>query len=148
LRSLGALRLKKINTSDPSANARKQINTVLSQLADNILLSLDPYQDMTRCLERNQTPGGKDLTEVSRSYYQSRQTEFFIHISTYLALVITLKTAVSSEDMVRCQDLARRNLVKPLELKLDTLDKKDRKDAWNKLDNYSKLIRAMDIQLQ
>ena len=50
--------------------------------------------------------------------------------------------------MMRCQDLARRNLVKPLELKLDTLDKKDRKDAWNKLDNYSKLIRAMDIQLQ
>ena len=148
LRSLAALRSKKLNTSDPTANARKQINTVLSQLADNISLCLDPYQDMVRCLERNQTPGGKDLTDVSRSYYQSRQNEYFNLISTYLALVVLLKTAATSEDLVRCQDLARRNLVKPLEIKIDNLDKNDKKEAWNKLDNYSKLIRSMDIQLQ
>jgi len=148
LRSLAGLRSKRINTNDPASNARKQINLVLSQLADNISLCIDPYLDMTRCLERNQTPGGKDLTEVSRNYYQMRQNEYFNLISTYLALVISLKTAATSEDLVRCQDLARRNLVKPIELKIDTLDKNDKKDAWNKLDNYSKLIRSMDIQMQ
>jgi hypothetical protein len=148
LRSLLVLRSKRINTNDPASNARKQINTVLSQLADFISLAIDPYLDMTRCLERNQTPGGKDLTDVSRNYYQMRQNEYFNLISTYMALVIFLKTAVSSEDLVRCQDLARRNLIKPLELKIDTLDKSDKKEAWSKLDNYSKLIRSLDIQLE
>jgi hypothetical protein len=148
LRYLAALRVKRININDPASNMHKQINSVLSQLADNIFSNIDPYQDMSRCLDRNQTPGGKDLTEVSRNYYQMRQNEYFNLISTYLALAILLKTATSGEDLVRCQDLARRNLVKPLESKIDTFDKNDKKDAWSKLDNYSKLIRSMDIQLQ
>ena len=114
LRSLAGSRTKRASGSDTTSNARKQINTILSQLADSISLTLDPYQDMTHCLEHNQTPGGKDLTDVSRNYYQMRQSEYFNLISTYLAMVISLKIAATNEDIMRCKEMARRNLVKPL----------------------------------
>lgn len=145
LRSLIGLRSKKNNSDSALSSCQRQINNALAQVAGDLSVLVEPYQEMTRCLERNQTPGGKDLTDVSKAYYLSRQNEFFNLISTFLALILSLKLVSSQDELVNCQDLIRRNLVRPLELRIDNLDKNDKKEAWAKLDSYSKLVHSLEL---
>jgi len=147
LRSLVTLRTRKLNPADPNANIQRQINLVLSSIAGEISPLLEPYLEVVHCLERNLTPGGKDLTDVSRKYYQSRFDEILNQISTYLAIIFLVKNAAKMEDINRCQTVFRRNLIKPLEVKIESLKGTEKKESFGKLDMYYKLLWSLDIQL-
>ncbi|MCE1251941.1 MAG: hypothetical protein LWX83_00155 [Anaerolineae bacterium] len=147
LRSLTQLRTRKINISDASAaNRQRQVNLILASLAGELLVQLNPYVETSSCVERNQTPGGKDLTDISRTYYQNKQADLLNQISTYLAMVFLIKSLTGQNDIHRCQDVLRRNLIKPLEVKIEGLKGTDKKEAWGKLDSYYKMLWSMDVQ--
>jgi hypothetical protein len=146
LRSLTMLRTRKIDPADPNGNVKRQINLVLSSLAGEIYPLLEPYLDVVRCLDRNLTPGGKDLTEVSRQYYHGRFDEVLNQISTYLAIIFLVKNASKMDDITRCQVVFRRNLIKPLEVKIEGLKGTEKKESFGKLDIYYKLLWSLDIQ--
>lgn len=146
LRALSNLRMRKINAADADANQQRQINLILSSLGGELLSLLDPYMETMRCVNRNLTPGGKDLTDVSRNYYHNKQADLLNQISTYLAVIFLIKGLSGQNDLNRCQDVMRRNLIKPLEVKVEGLKGSDKKEAWGKLDAYYKMLWSMDIQ--
>ncbi len=146
LRVLSNLRTRKINGADADANQQRQVNLILSSLGGELLMLLEPYMETTRCVERNLTPGGKDLTEVSRTYYHNKQADLLNQISTYLAVIFLVKGLNNQNDLIRCQDVMRRNLIKPLEVKVEGLKGSDKKEAWGRLDAYYKMLWSMDVQ--
>ena len=108
LRALAGLRTRKNKEANSGGNVRKQTDQIVSALANEIYPLLDPYFELTRCLERNMTPSGKDLTDVSRSYYQNKQNDHFTQIVTYLGMIILIKGASSRDEVNNCQAVMRR----------------------------------------
>jgi hypothetical protein len=146
LRCLTALRTRKIDPAFPDANIHRQVNLALSSIGSELNQLLDPYMEVTRCLERKVTLSGKDLTQISLQYYTERQGDLLNQISTYLAMIFLLKDAKKIEDIDRCQKVMRRNLIKPLEVKIESLKGSEKKESWGKLDAYYKVLWSIDVQ--
>ncbi|NPV86792.1 MAG: hypothetical protein HPY45_12375 [Anaerolineae bacterium] len=148
LRSVIALKMKRIADFGARAQTKQKINNILSFVGNEAYAYLDRYADITNCLCTGKTPSGGNMTPALRVFYESRQAEQAKKVAAMVAIIIVFKGANSLEDTRKLQNFIDYNLIAPLEALANSEDKNEAKQNKEKLEAYRKLRAAVEITFE
>jgi hypothetical protein len=147
LRSLINLKNKKVAAIGNRGKTAHQINSIISYLANSMYAFLDRYREAQTRLNSGKSPGGADLSQAAKAYYETSRGENLREITGLLGLLVIFKGAKSTEDVENVKKYLQANLVKPLEIRLKTAGTTEEKiEIQGKITNFNKLLQLMDIQ--
>lgn len=145
LRALVAQRVKKVADVGGRAKTRQQINLTVAFLGNEAYICLNRLEIASEFVSTGKTEGGNDLGSESILYYTNFKSENQLQIANMLAMVILVKYSTCSEDVDILKDYIRRTAIRPIEYRLDALDRSDKEQARHRLDLYYRLLEAVDI---
>ena len=146
LRALISLKNQRVAYVGARADTQRQINSIISSLANNVYVALDKYERATEFVVTGKTSAGEDIPEESRLFYEMMQNEALSHIGSLLAVLLIFKGASCTEDVENLKEFIETVIVAPLETTLSSLmDLEERERLRGRLSGYYKLIRAVEI---
>lgn len=149
LRSLVSLKTRRVRDVGYRAQTQKQINGILSAIANDAFSALDRYNRATEYIETGLTSGGEPLTDEGKVFYDALRNEMVTHIAALIAVLLLFKGARSQDDIENLQNFISQNLVSPLEAKASALTAEEDSQTKDRLSErifvYEKLRGAVEI---
>jgi hypothetical protein len=144
-RALVGLKGQRITEVSQRAAARMRINAVLSAIASDALGCLDKYRDATATLGRRTTQTGRLISPDAMRFFESAHAETMTRVSALLAVIVIFRDVSNSEDIKVLQQFIKGSLIQPLEARLPGLAEMEARKAREKIADYNRLTRSVEI---
>lgn len=145
LRTVINLKSKRVADVGYRAQTKQRINAILAYLASEAFVTLDKYNSATHFLATGKTSGGQDLSDFARATYLELQNENIVYLASLIAIILQIKYATCTADVQKAQDFIAKNILRPLEVKVENLEGQEKSEMRDKVKVYSRWIQAIDI---
>jgi hypothetical protein len=149
LKTMIALKLKKVADFGGRAATKQKINNILSFVANEAHACLDRYWDAFTCLQTGKTVNGTLLNQDLKIFYEGRMGDFVKRTATLVAIIVVFKGANSLDDTHKLQSFIDLNMIIPTESLLKaSKEKYEQQQLKDRLEVYRKLRSAVEITFE